>query len=336
MGRSKLAGVIAGILVLSACGGGGSSSGGGAPTGGGGTPTPSPSPSPTPSPTYSTYAELTGNQTFALTCAGLERDSFQAFSSIPIPFGMDTQTLSYDASADTWTVSGEVSQTFGPADAVTSTNPLVENYYRIDQTGAPPKTLLIAAPEPGGSKLQYARSMFYQLPNTALGTTQNRNCVFGVPSDPNDRPSASTVSYTAFDLAGTITRQFDDNSVASYSLSGSNISVSVNMNTYSVSIAMDVTGTLANSSGSGLAASAPNTIDLGTLTATDVGINDEPYGIGGLFNYEDVDKNIPFEGWFFGPQGKEIGFAITYSSNDPDITNRTWGTIGNMTLTASR
>lgn len=338
MGRTSLTGVLAGVFVLSACGGGGSSSGGSPTTVGNPAPTPTPTPtsSPTPSPTYSTYSALSGNQQFALTCAGLEQDGFQSYASMPIAFGSDIQSLSYDAAADSWSVEGDVSQTFGPANAVTSSNPLVEEYFRIDNAGAPASTLLIAAPQPGGSTLEYTRVLYYQLPNAGMATTQNRNCVFGVPSDPSDTPSATTVQYTAFDLTGTVLRRFDDGSSASYGLSATNMSITVNLSAYTVSISMDVTGTVLSRNGAGSAETAPETIDLGTLAASDVGINDAPYGISGLFNYQDAMKDIPFEGWFFGPEGKEIGIVLTYASNDDDIVNRTWGTTGLLTLTASR
>lgn len=344
MGRNKAGAVLAALFVLSACGGGGGS--------GGGSPTPSPSPSPSPSPTtsptpspsYTTYSALTGSRSFAVACEGLTQNGLQTFAAQPIPFGTNNLDFAFDAATPSYTIAGKdptgpyaVNQTFGPADAVTPTNAEIEKEYRIvPGNGQPPKVMLIGAPKPGGSTLQYGRILYYSLPNTSSGEIENRYCVFGVPTLTSDRPTGSSVAYSAFAFNGSIRRAFDDGSFTDYRLAASNIAISVNLTTYTLSISMQVTGTLSGKTTTGTGSTQPNTIDLGTLTANNVEIQDSPANLGGLFNFQDTTKQIPFQGWFFGPQGKEFAIAMSYSSRDAEIMNRTWGTTGLMFLTASR
>ncbi|WP_066555021.1 hypothetical protein [Croceicoccus bisphenolivorans] len=192
--------------------------------------------------------------------------------------------------------------------------------------------MTIVAPDPGGSTLQYSRVLAYGLFNGNFGGVENTTCVFGVPTEPDDEPSTSPVSYTAFASGGSIVRVFTDGTFASYTVTGSQEAISVDLNTYTVDITMHLTGTLGNKSASGSGASAETTVDFGTFTANDIEINDEPYSIGGLFNYQDFDLQMPFQGWFFGPKGKEIGIAVTYfRPNDPG-----YRAFGNITVTASR
>lgn len=210
MGRkTTFCAAIAACVLLSACGGGGSSAsppatGGGSSGGGGGTPTPTP----TPGPTYSLFSQLTGDQQFKSSCGGLynlqqpvSSDGFGRFPELAFTISHD-----FNAANETWSLSGQspggdtIDFSFGLADTVSTTFANTVAYARQDAIGFTNR-LFVSAPTIGGTVAEYSRgtATFLRVP----GGTVFSNCVIGVPTLLDDRPS-STVNYSNFAINGNV------------------------------------------------------------------------------------------------------------------------------------
>ncbi|AKM10648.1 hypothetical protein AB433_12825 [Croceicoccus naphthovorans] len=230
------------------------------------------------------------------------------------------QTLSYDTSEQSWLIKGlGIEQLFTPEDIFTPETPFptVEEQYLVMVNNQPVASMNILAPEPGGMALEYARNLTYAIRNEFQGNNfENGNCVFGVPTLPDDQPNATSVTYADYATIGSIIYVYDDGTFAAYRISGSEEAISVNLNTFAVDISMHLIGTLDDNSTSGAGSAAEATLDLGTFTANGIQIDDEPYGIGGYFDAPNPSAEMPFQGWFFGPQGKEIAFSYSKQMAD--------------------
>lgn len=303
-------------VALASCGGGGSSGGGSGSTN---NPAPAPTPTPTPSITYQKYTELTGNQDFQSGCAGLYNASelifHQGFGYYPtIPSSL---VQNYDAASSTWTVEGqepfgvEFSYQFGPADLHPSSTDQLQRYERVDGNGFNTRYSIYAR-DFGGTYAEYVRSSRLFARPLDGGALNDIYCVFGVPTDLDDSYPTSSFDYPAISLGGTA---FVRGGAANgqYDLTESVVTLNVNPNTGEVKPTMQLVGRLFTPSGL-----ADERTQLGTYTGT-AEVDGTMVGFSSYLESSDRAYGISqFGGWFFGPQGKEVGFVFSLMATQPD------------------
>ncbi|MCL9997890.1 MAG: hypothetical protein NBV68_00770 [Erythrobacter sp.] len=334
----RLAFVI-GCALLASCGGG--DSGGSAPPtgggggGGGGTPTPSPS----PTPTYSTIAQLTGNQQFEAGCAfySFSRQfspNFRADSEIP--FGERTQ-LRFDAAASTWSfVEGELTNpsqqtifTFGPADLAASPPANTTLYRRV--TAGRSLELALRNGQQTGFATEYLRTLL-QTDIAAVGVADSdradRLCVYGVPTVAADTLPAASTPYTSLNVLGTATRVGFGQRLGTFALTDSTATLAVNGQAGTVSMSIQLVGREILPDGS-LAATttALPALTAGTGTIANAGTPAIKLFEGNFVTGGIQDIVSKFSGAFFGPQGREAGFTF-YARSQQNANGETFEIAG--------
>jgi hypothetical protein len=328
MGRR--AALIAPLLLITACGGdGGDSSGsaGAPPTAAPAptpsptpapaptqTPTPSPSPSPTPSPSPIVYVRFTDYYIFRFgrdlslpsACGALALRSQPPAVRPATAFGRGL-TFRYVVTPQVWAVSGEVGMGFDGRD----TDPLsAELAVRPEEIGLSRRIgpdvqrFSIAQPGAGGAGLEYARLASVWAPFE--GAPHLYQCVIGVPTQAGDLPRAGAVAYRRGVMLGTAYRR-EGSAARAYLLDRSTVSVSVDTAADRVTISVRLIGTPAGG--------GPD-VDLGAFAAT--GTIDAATGTF-IADISGGDRGIAgaLGGRFFGPEGVEIGAAISGSAPDP-------------------
>jgi len=322
--------VSAGLaLALVACGGedgGGSpppTGGGGGGGGGGGTPTPSPSPSPSPSPTptYQTFNQLTGTQTFQTACAGIQQGGgIQPI--FPSDFGEPLATgngLSFERqNADTWNIQASGFNTsFGPA-ALSASPPANTVLYTRPSgvVGAPPDRFSIVARPFGTQAAEYVRGsrLFF---GVQAGQVLDFYCVFGVPTLLSDSVPTSTVNYSAFNAGGFLFAN-GPAGIAQFDLTDTTATLSANPANGEVTTRITIRGRQFTPSGL-----SPTVTDFGAFDATATVDGTQTSFRGVLENSSINVLSMAFTGWFFGPQGREAGFAFNVFIDQPDGTRLT-------------
>lgn len=318
--------LVIGCALLAACGGDGNG-GSAPPTGGGGTPTPTPSPtpSPTPTPTYQTVAQLTGDQTFATSCATFNfaptiSPNFGATSAFQFGDGFQ---LRFTDSSDTWSFvevepNGPGSTTtvsFAPGDIVANPPANTVLYRRM-----PAGRLLELALRTGqqtGFTTDYLRSSLFTNIETAGNPGSARLdslCVYGVPTVAADTFPAATATYNSINVAGTATLMNSALRVTTFSLRDSTATFALNGQTNTVTMSIQLIGREIMPDGS----LSATTITLPAITAgTGMVVNrgtpsvrtfDGNFTTGGI---QEITSG--FAGAFFGPQGSEAGFSFRTS-----------------------
>jgi len=291
--------VSSAALATAACGGGNTQAAGGP------TPTPTPSatasPTPTPSPTptfsYSTFDALTGSRTFRTACTVYGGGG----NGVPRADGFHWYTLdgniSYDEPSDSWTVSeinGGSIVTFDPSHLVNASDPVT---YEIP--GSPPSRLDIFTPMVANIPATYGRGFAYLLnPGNVI---QQALCSVGVPTDPDDIPAATTITYSQLNLGGIV---IDQNPAGGAPLVSQIVggSGTITGDTTTGELTFSLFYTVRDSNG------AETT--LGPVSGTigvDLG-NDSAGYIG------PINPGVPVyrvNGGFYGPQGRETGFVLT-------------------------
>lgn len=312
---------VVGCALLASCGGGDSGGSppptGGGGGGGGGTPTPSPS----PTPTYSTIAQLTGNQQFDTACAYFDftttlSPDFRA--SIETPFS-ERGELRFDAAASTWTYveaartnpSQLSTFTFGSADLVASP-PANTTLYRRVQAGRGLDLALRGAQQTGFTT-DYLRTFTFAdiaavtLPNSDRA---DRLCAYGVPTVAADTLPATATPYASVNVLGTATVTSFARRTATYSLRDSTATFSVNGQAGTVSMTIQLVGREILADGSLAATTTPlPAITAGSATITNAG-TPAIKTFGGFFTTGGLNLNSEFAGALFGPQGREAAFSF--------------------------
>ncbi|TRD10076.1 hypothetical protein FGU71_13880 [Erythrobacter insulae] len=326
MKRIRNLGAAALALALVACGGGGGSSpppqtGGGSSGGGssgGGTPAPS------PAPTYTEFASLTGNQTFQSACSGFELGfNFATFPSTSFTngFGFD-----FTAATDVWTISPatgfsafDANLSFGSADLQSSSAEGTASYRRQDANGQTElfRYGFVSSLSPAPA---YARSLQLSaiLPNGNRGIFR---CTFGVTtqlSDPIPTVTASSgfISYGSYSIEGDAYVRASDGTTQQFSLDRSNIDFRANPADGSIRVGIEAIGREFLSTG----ALSDQETALGTAQG-DTSIDGSEQNFSGLMNGTSPDGNFfggGFGGWFFGPQGAELGMVFEFFINRAD------------------
>lgn len=316
--------VVALALVLCACGGGSSSGGGGSSSGGtgssggstsGGTPTPTPSPI-----AYTKVADLTGNQQFKTACGGLygPNERIDAFGFGRSDTVQGALSIDYASANQNWTVAGQsysgapFSYVFTPAMIQTPPSPET-TYYRKDNADGSRENFYISARSLGGTPPEYVRGslLTYRI-GTAL--PEYRYCVFGVPTQLADTKPASTVTYTNTAIGG-IGFISGGATITQYDLSESTVTVSANPTTGAVPVQLTLVGRAFTPAGL-----SDTRVQLGVYSGT-ASVSPTVQSFNDAINTGDralIGGN--FGGWFFGPQGIEIGFAYSIKAQNPDGT----------------
>lgn len=296
---------FAGGLCLTACGGGGGGNGGQAPPVGGVPTTPAPPPPapPTPpppaGPTYSTFDNLQGNQAFSTSCAPLQFSSQVPLAFLATEFGRDIP-IDYQAASQTYSFLAEGrSLSFGPADRDASAPAGVVAYAKPGASGT--DRFAIARPAVGNIGLDYVRAATVN--TSRFGLRETYSCVLGVPTLVTDVPAATTVS---FGRVGVAAAAYDRSSgrVIEYTLAKSEATFVVDLTTGRVNLTMRLIGTPVTGGGADVA--------FGTVTGAGT-VDAATGGFDGQFASTDREANGFFGGAFFGPQGREFGFAYGFS-----------------------
>ena len=314
--KLKFAALCAPIAMLAACGGGDSAP---PPTGGGGpTPSPSPSPSPTPSISYTAFDDLTGDQVFNTACA--EGIDIQRTNTIAL-FDEDF-TFAFAAASETWTIAGEsregpINTSFGPADITEEDPGVLVLYQRPSPTGGPSEIFAFGTPQWPNADPQYVRGAFLQSERDN-GSVASFNCVFGVPTDLNDELPTSTVTYNqeseVFGSLLEITGPAGNEIFTSYDLAPTTMTVSADPTTLEVSFDIDLRGfevTFDATTGDRIVSTDVTSFGVYTGEAFVSDEGKQTLRGGNLFRDGAVQLFAPATGWFFGPQGEEIGLVFT-------------------------
>ncbi len=288
-------------LALAACGG--EDSGTPPPTGGG-TPTPSPTPSPSPTPTYQTFAQLTGDRTFSKACAGYRSGSaLTPISASEFGEGISQGrglALGFTAATNTWNITGPgFTTSFGPTD-LAATQPADTIFYSRTTNGLPERFAIVSRPF-GTQPAEYVRGSSVTYPTGS--SVDDYFCVFGVPTLATDPLPTGTVTYTQFNVGGRAIRATAAGG-AIFDLRDSTVTLSANPATLQVTTQITLAGReLVNGTPSA------TLTQFGTFTSTGA-VNARPSYAGTLTSPGQTVVDANFAGWFFGPQGREAGYAF--------------------------
>ena len=314
-------GLVVALGLLSACGG---DDGGGG--GSGSTPPPSPPPPPPPpAVSYTKFADLTGEQAFQTGCAGIAgpNERLDAFGFGRYPEIGTTISIDYAAAAQSWRTVGM--SVFGKPFDWTFTRDMIQPspppdsvYYRKSNADGTTERLYVIAKPLGTVVPEYVRTtlLTYRLDTDP---PEFRYCAFGVPTKLEDTRPTTTVTYSATAVSGLAF--FGNTALAQYDLGESTVSVSANPTTGEVPVTINLVGREFTPAGL-----SETRVNLGTYSGTaDVSPT--------VQSFTDALRDSPdrailggnFAGWFFGPQGREIGFAysVRAQSGDGSIVNAT-------------
>ena len=290
--------LIAGAMMISACGGDSAATPSPTPT-----PTPSstPTPTPTPTPTYTPFASIAQDTDFDTSCRGFADAFPESFEFDPV-FG-NGLNVSFNAADESYTVGNEYfSYTYGPEDKLSDpVDPVT--YSKSNGTYATLFRLLAEGAE-------YVRLMGVY----GLSPSFDYNCVLGVPTESDDLPLATT-TYSALAIEG-----FG----GGYNLSKSIATLVYDPAIKGLRMTIDLQGTKTDDSAD------TNVYTLGTL------VTDEPLSISGSSFSGAISGSVAgrFEGSvggsLFGPQGSEAGLVLQYS----DLSKANTETGGYLILTA--
>jgi len=214
--------------------------------------------------------------------------------------------IRYVAESQIYTVyaPNNVMQTFGPDDRESS-SPSGTIAYTKSGTGGADRFRIIQ-PAPSTVAMDYTRTTFLDTAGGPTSGTRARTtayCVIGVPTLTTDIPSAASVTFTRFAVAG---EAYDrrGSSLITYSLAKSTATLAVDLTTGQIRATLNLIGT-ANGSDVSL---GNFTID-GAIGESDAGIS----GMGYVGSAPTPGGTISVNGGFFGPQGKEFGYTFSQS-----------------------
>lgn len=289
-------------LLVSACGGG--TSGGLAST-----PGPTPAPSPTPTPTNTTLTDLKVSQAFtndaAVTNVALDLPTGTGISGTAARKGL---TISYDAAAQTYTVTQEGrSQTFAPADI----QPSDAGDVRYKKTGTTTNEYLTLVPVPYTSNTgtKYVALGYWQS-NARDGSTQNTTFAaftYGLPTGSSAVPRTGTAGY-GIDAFGLVSAPGKEpRSFAGHG--GFNVDFGAGVFSTQAYLTESSLVSQAGSSGGGI-----EILGAGHLSATD-GTFAGNAKLGTSYG----DGSGLLEGRFYGPAAEELG-ATFYAANSAGLS----------------
>ena len=303
--------LIAILLGVSACGGESGSSPTPPPV-----PPPTGTPTPTPPPiTYSRFAELSGDQSFDSACAGLFNLSDPVLSTGfgNYPDSGASLNIDYVASTETYVVEGGLdtpfTYSFGPADRDAASTPSSILYSRPDENGFTTR-FGIGARALGSTSPDYVRTArLFSRPSNAV---VDFYCVFGVPTQLDDELPESTIEYSSFTISGNMFIR-SGSLMGQYDLAESTVTLSANPQNGEIRTRLTLTGRKFGPGG----LSSERT-PLGVYVG-EAGVDGSVASFsGGVFGDDRAVGIGNFGGWFFGPQGREAGYAFAFTAFTPD------------------
>jgi hypothetical protein len=300
MGLKAMIGAAGIALLLAACGGDETNP----PATGGGTPTPTPTPSPTP--TYSTFNQLTGNQTFRTTCAGTQSQG----GGLPVaasPFGAgvtitsDRSGPSYNLTTDGAGLFGTFALSFTQADRDTTVT-TAESYRRTAPNGFTERFITLP-PQRSGVAYDYAR--FGQIVALVSNQPVTLFCAYGVPTLLTDVP-ATAPTYTPDFVAGSLSvvENVGAGPRSEYLISNTVTGLTANPATGEITVRIDLKGRLRTPTGT-----SDIVTDFGVFTGR-VTIDGTVQNFSGALVDANNVQTGQFGGWFFGPRGREAAFSF--------------------------
>ena len=282
-------------------------------------PPPTGTPTPTPPPiSYTKFADLTGNQSFDSACAG----SFNAnepllssgFGSYPDSYA--SLNIDYVAATQTYTVEGgtdvQFSYSFGPGDLDANSSASSILYRKVDENGFTTR-FGIGARSLGGAMPEYVRTArLFARPSSSVSDLY---CVFGVPTQLNDALPATTISYASFALTGNMFVRSGD-LAGQYDLGESTVTMTANPTNGEIRTRMTLIGRRFEQGGLSQTRT-PLGVYLGEASID----GSQASFVGGVFGDDRAVGASNFGGWFFGPSGKEAGYAFALTAFTPDTSD---------------
>jgi hypothetical protein len=230
-------------------------------------------------------------------------------------FAADTKlSIDYNIPAQTWDVAGQslngtpIAYQFTPA-MVQASPPANTVYYLKNSPDGSAERLYIGNFPIGTTSPEYMRGSLLNYRVNA-GPPEWRYCIFGVPTTLADTRPTTTVTYnTRVNSIGFLATA---TTLAQYDLSESTATVSANPTTGEIPVSVTLIGRQFTPTGL-----SDTRVAFGTFSGTAT-IN------GTVQSFVDALRDSPdraiqggnFGGWFFGPQGTEIGMAFTVKGND--------------------
>ena len=309
--KFKSVALCAPIALLTACGGGGGSP---TPTATG-APAPAPAPAPTPTPTPTTFDELTGDQTFSTACALLPAQRFfTPTTNFPNDF-----TLNFEAATETWTFAGPspagiLDNSFGPNDIITE-EPGVFTFYSRDNgqgLGGNPfnDIFFLGTPQFNGGTAQFVRVAEFATAISGASIPDTHQCVFGIPTALDDPLPQQTLNFgPRLDALGSALLL--NATITGFRLENSELVLTADPTTGEIEFTLTLLAreTIPDPNG-GLPTVSDTQTSFGTFTGTTAIDGSAQTFFGGVVGDNSVGVVGEFTGWFFGPQGTEIGIAM--------------------------
>ena len=319
------------IAMLAACGGGDSSP---PPTGGGGGGGGTPTPTPPPANSYTKFADLTGDLAFDGACAEYSIDtsvSPQLGSPMSSRMGEGLQ-FDFNAAAQSWTITkptfdgtSPVTSTFTAADLLSSPPANTTGYAKPNANGEEDELFFLKAAATG-IPLEYVRiADFYRAVDgnsPGFFAAARTNCAYGVPTLSGEVFQTGEFTFSEVKVYGYAIRKigfaFDD-PFEVYDLGESTATLTADYINGFVNTSIDLKGRLIQADGS-----RSGTIKQFPMLTEGTGnfrVIPETKGVNmaynGLFTVDGIRGFDFFEGWFFGPQGVEAGYAFSVAPSAP-------------------
>lgn len=314
MSIAKGLGASALALALVACGGGGSSSPP-ATGGGGGTPAPSPSPSPAPI-TYTAFDDLTGDREFNTACAN--DGSFAGQQAAGITTFSDFFTFAFTEATETWRVAGPTlddtfDSSFDPSNISSQQDGEFVVYRREFSLNGRDvaEFFAILTPQFQGGTAQYVRGGDAILFGVNNQQQAFYRCVFGVPTELDDElPTSSIVFNASLDANGNATVTNGADPAVQYNLDVSDLELTADPASGEIQVTLNVRGReITRDPNTGDVTVSDTETELGTFSGT-TAITGDVQGFEGVLTDSNGLFVGEYSGWFFGPQGAEIGVAL--------------------------
>jgi hypothetical protein len=329
--------LCASIAMLSACGGGG-----GTPTPTAtGTPAPTPVPTPSPTPPPTTFNELTGDQVFNTACV--------SDTTIPgqINFSRFSEgfTFNFQEAGEIWSVQGQSANldtfdiSFGPDDISAEEEGLFVVYRKESplSTSTPAREDIFGfgAPQAENSAGDTQIGEFVRLanfigipqrnnPSGPAGVSDLRNCVFGIATELDDTLPSTTITFSSLlSNNGTASVRLGNDPLRFFDLDDSILTFTADPATGDLSFTLELQGQEVTPDPNGGPPIVSDTVTpLGSFSGN-ASISGDVQGFEGTTANSTGLAAGEFTGWFFGPQGAELGLAVNGNAQlqDSSIVN---------------
>lgn len=257
---------------------------------------------------YATLDQLSGNQTFQSADVKVTRDATGAQTAAAQNGFGGGITLSYDAGADSYTVSsaGTTLNAFAPGDLQAATSTSTKRVYQ-KTAGTGTATLAVTRGTVGGVALSYTQFTSYAVADST-GTRQWL-AVGGQPTLGPDMPTSGTGTYTT-SASGTVLRAGQ-----TYTASAASSTA-----TFTADFAARTVTTSVHLIGS-LAATPDTTVDFGTVTGNGTIVRNGS-GFSGTFANT---TGAGFSGAFTGSAAQEMGYVFAYVKGTDQVSGTVAG-----------